>query len=111
MRDGSFDVILMDHQMPELDGLEATRQIRAFGNRKSRTPIIVMTAHAMAGAREEYLAAGMDDYISKPYQAATLLEKLAAIPASGFDEGRSSDCETALARPIHRIYLGCSLAA
>jgi CheY-like chemotaxis protein/HPt (histidine-containing phosphotransfer) domain-containing protein len=77
-----FDVILMDVQMPELDGVEATRQIRALSGEKAKIPIIAMTAHAMAGAREEYLAAGMDDYISKPVQPALLLEKLARIAQS-----------------------------
>jgi len=77
-----FDVILMDVQMPELDGVEATRQIRALRNDKAKIPIIAMTAHAMAGAREEYLAAGMDDYISKPVQPALLLEKLSVIARS-----------------------------
>lgn len=78
-----FDVILMDVQMPELDGVEATRQIRALAGAKAKVPIIAMTAHAMAGAREEYLAAGMDDYVSKPVQPALLLEKLARIAATG----------------------------
>ena len=65
--------------MPELDGVQATRQIRALPEPKCFVPIIAMTAHAMAGAREEYLAAGMNDYISKPVQPALLLSKLAAI--------------------------------
>jgi PAS domain S-box-containing protein len=64
----AFDVILMDIQMPELDGVAATKVIReeerAHGGR--HTPIVAMTAHAMAGVRDEYLAAGMDDYIVKP---------------------------------------------
>ncbi len=72
VRRGSFDVILMDIQMPELDGLAATKQIRALGPEKGRIPIIAMTANAMAGARSEYLKAGMDDYISKPFQPAQL---------------------------------------
>jgi signal transduction histidine kinase/DNA-binding response OmpR family regulator/HPt (histidine-containing phosphotransfer) domain-containing protein len=79
MRRGDFDVILMDIQMPELDGVQATRQIRVLPEPKCLVPIIAMTAHAMAGAREEYLAAGMNDYISKPVQPALLLSKLASI--------------------------------
>jgi len=67
---------LMDIQMPEMDGVEATRLIRALSPPKSDVPIFAMTAHAMTGLREEYLAAGMNDYISKPFQPALLLEKL-----------------------------------
>jgi CheY-like chemotaxis protein len=79
LRSGDFDVVLMDIQMPELDGIQATRQIRALPAPKSAIPIIAMTAHAMAGAREEYLAAGMDDYVSKPFQAALILSKLSRL--------------------------------
>jgi signal transduction histidine kinase/DNA-binding response OmpR family regulator len=68
-----FDVVLMDIQMPELDGIAATRQIRALPAPKCDVPIIAMTANAQAGAREEYLAAGMDDYVSKPISPAALL--------------------------------------
>jgi signal transduction histidine kinase/DNA-binding response OmpR family regulator len=74
-----FDVILMDVQMPEMDGVEASRMIRAMKPPKCDTHIIVLTAHAMAGAREEYLAAGINDYLSKPIHAPTLLEKLAEL--------------------------------
>jgi signal transduction histidine kinase/CheY-like chemotaxis protein/HPt (histidine-containing phosphotransfer) domain-containing protein len=82
VRNSTFDVVLMDIQMPELDGVGATRQIRALPEPKCGVPIIAMTAHAMAGAREEYLAAGMNDYISKPVQPALLMSKLAGIAAS-----------------------------
>jgi signal transduction histidine kinase/DNA-binding response OmpR family regulator len=71
-----FDVILMDVQMPEMDGVEAARVIRTMKPPKCDTHIIVLTAHAMAGAREEYLAAGINDYLSKPIHAPTLLQKL-----------------------------------
>jgi len=76
-----YDVVLMDIQMPELDGVAATQRIRKLAPPKSTVPIIAMTAHAMIGAREEYLKAGMDDYISKPIQCAMLLDKLAVIAA------------------------------
>lgn len=79
VRRSDFDVVLMDIQMPELDGVGATRQIRALAEPKASVPIIAVTAHTMAGAREEYLAAGMDDYISKPFQPAQLLYTLAKV--------------------------------
>jgi len=74
-----YDVVLMDIQMPTLDGIQATAQIRALPPPKSGVRIIALTAHAMSGAREEYLAAGMDDYVSKPIDQRILLTKLAAI--------------------------------
>jgi signal transduction histidine kinase/CheY-like chemotaxis protein len=78
----AFDLIFMDVQMPEMDGLEATRRIRESELATGRhTPIAAMTAHAMAGDRERCLAAGMDDYISKPLQKAELLALLERIAA------------------------------
>jgi CheY-like chemotaxis protein/HPt (histidine-containing phosphotransfer) domain-containing protein len=79
VRDGNYDVVLMDVQMPELDGVEATLRIRALPPPKHLVPIIALTANAMRGAREEYLAAGMDDFVSKPIDAALLLDKLARL--------------------------------
>jgi signal transduction histidine kinase/DNA-binding response OmpR family regulator len=73
---GDYDLVLMDAQMPEMDGPAATRAIRALPGAKSRLPIIAMTANAMAGDRELYLAAGMDDYISKPIDRRRLDELL-----------------------------------
>jgi signal transduction histidine kinase/DNA-binding response OmpR family regulator len=78
-RRGAYDVILMDVQMPELDGIGATREIRALPQPAASVPIIAMTANAMLGAEREYLEAGMDDYVSKPVQRDVLFAKLARI--------------------------------
>ncbi|HMJ04638.1 MAG TPA: response regulator [Chthoniobacterales bacterium] len=78
LREGSFDLILMDGQMPEMDGFEATRLIRALEAETggAHVWIAAMTAHAMAGDRERCLAAGMDDYLAKPLRKEDLLRVL-----------------------------------
>jgi CheY-like chemotaxis protein len=71
-----YDVVLMDVQMPEMDGMDATRQICARFASNNRPRIVAMTANAMQGDRDECLAAGMDDYISKPIRVHDLLSAL-----------------------------------
>jgi response regulator RpfG family c-di-GMP phosphodiesterase len=77
VQEGAFDCVLMDVQMPEMDGLTATRRIIETVPQPRRPYIIAMTANAMAGDREACLAAGMDDYIAKPIQLKVLAEALA----------------------------------
>jgi CheY-like chemotaxis protein len=75
-----FGLVLMDVQMPEMDGLEATAAIREReGQREGRVSIIALTAHAMQGDRERCLAAGMDGYLTKPVSAQTLIELLTTL--------------------------------
>ena len=95
----SYDMIFMDVQMPEMDGLEATRQIRerqkdpgTNGHYKKRIAIVAMTANAMQGDREKCIAAGMDDYISKPVRpddVRTILERWG--PRAGNEESKTTE--------------------
>ncbi len=71
-----FSLVLMDMQMPELDGVEATRQIRAMAGRFAEIPIVAMTANAMKGDRERCLQAGMNDYITKPIDQKQLYQAI-----------------------------------
>ncbi|CAG0980920.1 two-component system, sensor histidine kinase [Myxococcaceae bacterium] len=71
-RASDFDLVLMDCQMPILDGFGATREIRSLEGIRSRVPIVAVTAHALAGDRERCLAEGMDDYVAKPLRSADL---------------------------------------
>jgi CheY-like chemotaxis protein len=72
----NYDVILMDVQMPEMDGLEASRQINKRWGQTDRPRIVAVTANAMQGDREKCLAAGMDDYITKPIRVDALVGAL-----------------------------------
>ncbi|WP_092048841.1 hybrid sensor histidine kinase/response regulator [Planctomicrobium piriforme] len=90
-KNGSFDLIVMDVQMPEMDGLQATRKIRELeAELGGHTPIIAMTAHAMTGDREQCLSSGMDGYVAKPLR----MHELRAAIASFFAE------PSALAGPV-----------
>lgn len=87
------DLILMDVQMPDMDGVEATRRIRSgqAGEDARTVPIIAMTAYAMAGDRERFLEAGMDDYVPKPVDVGELLEVIAAVLGRDLRIDRSGD--------------------
>jgi CheY-like chemotaxis protein len=88
----SFDLVLMDVQMPEMGGVEATQIIRKReAERGGHIPIVAMTAHAMAGDKEKFLAAGMDEYISKPISQERLREVVRSLgrPAQGGNADRA----------------------
>jgi len=99
LANNNFDLILMDVQMPEMDGIDATIRIRKSEEQTGRhTPIIAMTAHAMKGDRERCIEAGMDEYISKPINSDTFLKAIQAlVPTEELD---TSVVETAMDKPL-----------
>lgn len=80
-----YDLVLMDIQMPEMDGVEATRRIFERYSEEERPRIVAMTAHAMEGDRERYLGVGMDDYVSKPIRVQELVEAIKRTPSHSND--------------------------
>jgi PAS domain S-box-containing protein len=94
-RTGSFDVILMDVQMPVMDGLEATRQIRKIEQATNRRiPIVAMTAHAMKGDRERCVAAGMDAYVTKPVRKVELVRAIKSVLGNGHPQSIADQQES-----------------
>jgi CheY-like chemotaxis protein len=87
VRGDTYDLVLMDWQMPVMDGFEASQAIRELEGARAQTPIVALTANAMPGDRERCLAAGMDDYLSKPIRQDALAETLARhLPRSSTTE-------------------------
>ena len=96
-----FDVVLMDVQMPEMDGFEATAAIRAAEQSTGKhQPIVAMTAHAMAGDRQRCLDAGMDAYVAKPFQRAPLLQAIATAIGLQRSKGEESPPSETLSRVV-----------
>ena len=92
---GAFDLILMDVQMPGIDGLEAARRIRALGGAAAATPIVALTANVLAHQRRSYLDAGMDGVVGKPISPAALLTEIARLAAQPLEDDAAA--QTAVA--------------
>jgi CheY-like chemotaxis protein len=95
----NYDLVLMDIMMPELDGVESTKRIRKLGGDAAEVPIVAVTAHAMKGDREDYLAAGMDGYVSKPIRGRDLFAAL----KSYLSDDDSEDADVLVDEPLVAI--------
>ena len=102
VRRASYDLVLMDVNMPEMDGVEATAEIRKLDGEKGRIPIIALTANAMKGDKEKFLAAGMNDYVSKPIDRTSLVAAVNTwgIGSKGSDDLPQSDLASDLASDL-----------
>ena len=89
VRRGDYDLVLMDLQMPGMDGMEATQAIRSLGDARAALPIIAMTANAFEEDRQACLAAGMDDYVAKPIDVAHLAQAIARCSVEVADRART----------------------
>ncbi len=90
VQNAPYDVVLMDMQMPEMDGVAATKAIRRLGGRLSRLPIIALTANAMEGDRDIYINAGMNDYVAKPIDITALVRAIGRALAGHSSDAASS---------------------
>jgi PAS domain S-box-containing protein len=92
---GGFHLILMDVQMPGIDGLEAARRIRALGGAAAEVPIVALTANVLAHQRRAYLDAGMDGVVGKPISPGALLREIARLSAPPVESAQATDAEAA----------------